>query len=155
MIDGRHGTGPLQIRGDLERRYPDVLTPDALAALVALARFDAQRVALMAARLERRARRARDRQGIGFLDPDQAIPGTDIGVRDAREGRFIGSEIPADLRRQWIQGTGPGSPAERVRRCKASATSPTPCSPAPTAGCSTARTRSARSPRCRWTTSAT
>ena len=109
MVDGQHGTETLQIRGDLERRYPDVLTPDALAALAALACFDAQRVALMAARLERRARRARDRQGIDFLDPDQAIPGTDIGVRDAREGRFRGSEIPSGLRRQWVQGTGPAA----------------------------------------------
>src|SRR4029450_2133590 len=28
---------------------------------------------------------------------------------DAREGKFIGSEIPRDLRRQWIQGTGPAA----------------------------------------------
>jgi len=30
-------------------------------------------------------------------------------VQDAREGRFTGSEIPGDLRRQWIQGTGPAA----------------------------------------------
>jgi malate synthase len=30
-------------------------------------------------------------------------------VRAAREGAFIGSEIPPDLRRQWIQGTGPAA----------------------------------------------
>ena len=27
----------------------------------------------------------------------------------ARDGKFAGSEIPADLQRQWIQGTGPGA----------------------------------------------
>jgi malate synthase len=30
-------------------------------------------------------------------------------VQDARDGTFAGSEIPADLQRQWIQGTGPGA----------------------------------------------
>ena len=87
MIDGRHGTDPLQIRGDLERRYPDVFTPSALAALAALAPLDAERVAVMASRQGRRAGRARNRQGIGFLDPARTIPGTGIGVGDAREGK--------------------------------------------------------------------
>jgi len=32
-----------------------------------------------------------------------------ISVADARAGRFAGPEIPPDLRRQWIQGTGPGA----------------------------------------------
>jgi malate synthase len=30
-------------------------------------------------------------------------------VEDARAGRFEGSEIPHDLKRQWIQGTGPAT----------------------------------------------
>ena len=30
-------------------------------------------------------------------------------MQQARSGRFAGSEIPVDLRRQWIQGTGPGA----------------------------------------------
>ena len=30
-------------------------------------------------------------------------------MQDARDGTFVGSEIPADLQRQWIQGTGPGA----------------------------------------------
>ncbi|MBD3161652.1 MAG: malate synthase, partial [Candidatus Eisenbacteria bacterium] len=34
---------------------------------------------------------------------------TRIRVQDARDGRFEGGEIPADLQRQWIQGTGPGA----------------------------------------------
>ena len=46
---------------------------------------------------------------IAFLDASATIAGTDIGVRAARDGRFDGSEIPRDLQRQWIQGTGPGA----------------------------------------------
>ena len=99
----------LEIRGDLERAYQGVFTPAAMAALAALLPLNEPRRAVMAARIERRAARARDRRRIAFLDPDGMIPGTEIRVQDAREGKFIGSEIPADLRRQWIQGTGPAT----------------------------------------------
>jgi malate synthase len=85
------------------------LTPEAVAALEALAGLDADRKTVMAARIARRAARARDRQRISFLDPDSFIPRTRIRVQDARDGSFVGSEIPADLRRQWIQGTGPAA----------------------------------------------
>jgi hypothetical protein len=30
-------------------------------------------------------------------------------VQDARDGRFVGSVIPSDLRRQRMQGTGPAA----------------------------------------------
>jgi malate synthase len=63
----------------------------------------------MSARIERRARRFRNREYITFLDPDDTIPRTDVSVRDARDGKFVGGEIPEDLKRQWIQGTGPGA----------------------------------------------
>jgi malate synthase len=63
----------------------------------------------MAARIERRAARAGNKQQIAFLDPDATIARTKIKVQDARDGAFIGSEIPADLQRQWIQGTGPAA----------------------------------------------
>jgi malate synthase len=110
MVGGRQvDVHPFQIRGDLLRSYSDVFTQEAMAALAALAPLNAPRRALMAARIERRARRARDRQRITFLDPAGTIPGTDIRVQDARDGNFIGSEIPADLQRQWIQGTGPAT----------------------------------------------
>jgi malate synthase len=99
----------LQVRGDLLHSYRDVFTAEAMAALAALAPLNAPRRALMAARIQRRARRARDRRRIAFLDPAMTIPGTDITVRDARNGKFEGSEIPADLTRQWIQGTGPAT----------------------------------------------
>ncbi len=101
--------GGLEIRGDLERSYPDVLTPEALAALAALAPLDGERRALMAERIRRRAARAAEGRRIAFLDLDSTIPGTEIKVSDARAGNFTGSDIPHDLERQWIQGTGPGT----------------------------------------------
>jgi malate synthase len=121
MVGGRQGdVHALEIRGDLLRSYPDVFTAEAMAALAALAPLNAPRRALMAARIHRRARRARDRQRITFLDPATTIPGTDIKVQDARDGKFSGREIPVDLRRQWIQGTGPctrpGAPVEQGLR---------------------------------------
>ncbi len=89
--------------------YPDVFTPAALAALEALAPLNRDRREVMAARIRRRAERIRDRRRIGFLPADSVIPRTSIRVADAREGRFDGSDIPPDLRRQWIQGTGPAT----------------------------------------------
>jgi malate synthase len=99
----------LEIRGNLEKAYADVITPEALAALEALAGLDADRKAVMAARIERRAARSRNKQRIAFLDPQATIARTKIKVQDARAGAFIGAEIPKDLRRQWIQGTGPAA----------------------------------------------
>jgi malate synthase len=110
----------LEIRNHLQGSYADVYTPEALAALEALAPLDADRKAIMAARIERRAARARDQQPLFFLDPHSRIPRTAITVQDARDGRFVGSEIPPDLKRQWIQGTGPAArpntPLERSIR---------------------------------------
>jgi malate synthase len=100
---------PLQVRGNLRTSYNDVLTPAALAVLEALVPFDEQRKRVMDARIERRAERMRRKEHIGFLDPSGVIPGTRVTVSDARAGRFVGSEIPADLKRQWIQGTGPAA----------------------------------------------
>ncbi len=99
----------LEFRDNLERDYADVFTPEAKAALTALAGFDHDRRAVMEARIQRRAARAQKGERIGFLDPEAVILQIPIKVLDAREGMFIGSEIPADLERQWIQGTGPGA----------------------------------------------
>lgn len=99
----------LEIRGNLESAYADVFTPEAVAALEALAGLDTDRKALMTARLERRAARARNQERITFLDPQATIGRTSIKVQDARTGAFVGSEIPQDLQRQWIQGTGPAA----------------------------------------------
>src|SRR5262245_54949025 len=99
----------LEIRGNLESAYADVFTPEAVAALEALAGLDVDRKAVMAARIERRAARARNKQRVAFLDPQATIARTTIKVQDARDGKFAGPEIPHDLRRQWIQGTGPAA----------------------------------------------
>jgi malate synthase len=99
----------IQIRSAAGAAYTDVYTPEAVEALRALAPFDDDRRAVMASRIARRRARAASGQRITFLEPQATIPRTSIRVQDAREGRFSGSEIPADLQRQWIQGTGPGA----------------------------------------------
>jgi len=102
-------TTRLRVRDNLLAEYEDVYTPQALAALEALAVFNREQKTLMAKRIERRARRFREREPITFIDPQGYIPRTRIKVQDARDGSFVGSEIPGDLQRQWIQGTGPGA----------------------------------------------
>jgi malate synthase len=100
---------PLQINPSIDAKYSDIYTPGVKAALEALAPLDADRKVLMRVRMERRAARAMNRQRIAFLDPDATIGRTRITVADARAGKFAGSDIPADLQRQWIQGTGPAT----------------------------------------------
>jgi malate synthase len=102
-------TSRLEYREGVLQAYPEVYTPAALGALEVLAPLNRDRRELMAARIARRLARARGRQRIAFLEPDALIPRTLIRVRDARNGNFEGSEIPADLERQWIQGTGPAT----------------------------------------------
>jgi malate synthase len=99
----------LEIRGNLQKEYDDVFTADAVKALNALAFLDKDRKQLMASRTERRAARARSKQKVTFLDPEATIGRTKIKVQDARDGNFAGCEIPKDLQRQWIQGTGPAA----------------------------------------------
>ncbi|MGQ0793771.1 MAG: isocitrate lyase/phosphoenolpyruvate mutase family protein [Deltaproteobacteria bacterium] len=99
----------LQIRDSFIAEYPDVLTPEVLAALEYMAWFNAEQKAVMDKRGRRRLDRARAGQRITFLNPDDFIGRTNIKVQDARDGKFIGSEIPRDLQRQWIQGTGPAT----------------------------------------------
>jgi len=110
-------TTSLQIRSYVQQDYADVFTPAVAAAMAALAPYDADRKAIMAARMERRAKRASNREKIAFLDPDSIIPRTRITVVDARAGAFQGSEIPPALQRQWIQGTGPAAkPHETIEK---------------------------------------
>ena len=102
-------TRRLDYRDNVLKAYPDVFTPAALEALEVLAPLNRDQHELMARRIARRRTRERHRQRIAFLDPEALIPRTGIRVQDARDGNFDGSEIPADLRRQWIQGTGPAT----------------------------------------------
>jgi malate synthase len=99
----------LEIRSSARTAYPDVFTRDTVDALRALAPLDEERKAVMAARIARRSARTASRTPLQFLDPSSPIARTNVRVQDARDGRFAGSEIPPDLQRQWIQGTGPGA----------------------------------------------
>jgi len=99
----------LEIRRGLAQAYADAYTPAALAAMSALAGLNDDRRTLMEARTRRRKDRADNNQSIGFLDPNAHIGRTKIKVQDARDGAFVGSCIPSDLQRQWIQGTGPAA----------------------------------------------
>jgi malate synthase len=103
------GSKRLLIRDGVQQRYPDVLTPAALDALEALAGFNRERQHLMHARIARRIRRFNEGQRIAFLYPAEQIADSGISVQQARAGQFDGSEIPHDLQRQWIQGTGPAT----------------------------------------------
>src|ERR1022692_3533336 len=102
-------TWKLDYRNSALKAYPEVYTPAALEALEVLAPLNRDRRELMARRMARRLARENGRQRIAFLDPQALIPRTSIRVQDARDGNFEGSEIPADLQRQWIQGTGPAT----------------------------------------------
>jgi malate synthase len=102
-------TTALELREPAFQAYRDVYTEPALAAFEALAPLNRDRREIMAGRIARRQERARLGRRIAFLEPESLIPRTGIRVQDARDGNFTGSEIPADLRRQWIQGTGPAT----------------------------------------------
>ncbi|MGM9508857.1 malate synthase [Larkinella sp. GY13] len=97
------------IRSGMEQAYSDVYTAEALAALSALSVFNDQIAEAMSGRQQRRKERQQSSTRIGFLHPEDIIAGTTIKVKDARDGNFEGAEIPADLQRQWIQGTGPAA----------------------------------------------
>ncbi|GAB4028540.1 malate synthase [Spirosoma koreense] len=99
----------LTIRDNLNETYSDVYTAEALQALSVLAPFNKRIKEVMTARLKRRADRQQTQTKISFPDPESTIGGTAIRVQDARDGRFEGAVIPADLQRQWIQGTGPAA----------------------------------------------
>lgn len=103
------GQGDLQLHAGVETAYADVYSSRALSLLRALAPLNGERVELMGSRALRRLERIQRRQRISFLDPASLIPGTSISVKAAREGDFDGSAIPADLERQWVQGTGPAA----------------------------------------------
>ncbi|SEK34191.1 aldolase/citrate lyase/malate synthase family protein [Parapedobacter koreensis] len=110
----------IRIRSNLAEVYADIYTPEVLELLSSLAHHNAPIKELMAERLRLRAERQALGARIHFLDETGYIPGTHIKIQDARDGNFEGSEIPPDLRRQWIQGTGPaakpGVPLEKSIR---------------------------------------
>lgn len=102
-------TNNLTINGNLQETYSDIYTTEAFAALSALAHFNKDIKEAMAARIKRRADRQQQKKRITFLDPESYVPRTNIKVQDAWDGKFEGAIIPPDLKRQWIQGTGPAA----------------------------------------------
>ncbi|MEI9944961.1 MAG: hypothetical protein WDN26_12190 [Chitinophagaceae bacterium] len=102
------------INGNIQEAYKDVYTPEALEALSSMAHFNKDIKAAMADRTKRRASRQQQKKKISFLDPESLIPRTKIKVQDARDGKFEGTVIPEDLKRQWIQGTGPAAKPNAV-----------------------------------------
>lgn len=99
----------LQIRDNLSKTYSDVYTSEVLAALSIMARFNRDIKEVMDLRIKRRAERQQKGQRITFLENGSLIPRTNIRVEDARAGKFEGADIPSDLQRQWVQGTGPAA----------------------------------------------
>ena len=71
----------------------------------------------MAARHRAPRTSARERQAASTSSTrTRRSAATSITVRDARAGDFDGTEIPRDLQRQWIQGTGPAArPSDDAR----------------------------------------
>ncbi len=99
----------VELRRAAAQEFAELYSPRVLDALAALAPFNKDRLAVMNARTRCRSERAREGRRIEFLHPGSTIPRTTITVGDARDGNFVGSEIPKDLERQWIQGTGPAT----------------------------------------------
>ncbi len=89
--------------------YPDIYTEEVLKALEALAPLNAQQKQLMEKRNKRRADRIKNNSLIDFLPESAIIGNSGLSVSEIRKGNFECSEIPHDLRRQWIQGTGPAA----------------------------------------------
>lgn len=97
------------ISGNIQQEYSDIYTPEVIEALSSLSHFNKEIKEAMSARISRREERQKQKTTITFLNADSFIPRTKIKVQDARDGKFEGGIIPADLQRQWIQGTGPAA----------------------------------------------
>lgn len=97
------------IRANLKETYSDIYTSEVISTLTSMSRFNPIIKETMAFRIRQRAKRQQTKSSICFLNPDRYIPRTRIKVQDARDGKFEGAVIPADLQRQWIQGTGPAA----------------------------------------------
>ncbi len=102
-------TNTIKIREGLKEAYSDIYTNEALEALSLLSNFNKDVKEAMSQRVKQRSERQKNKERIDFLDPESIIPRTNIKVQDARDGQFEGAIIPADLQRQWIQGTGPAA----------------------------------------------
>ena len=88
---------PVDVRGPVDGRAAEVLTPEALAFVAALQReFGAERTRVLAARQERQAE----------LDAG-ALPDFLAATRGVREGDWRVASAPADLHDRRVEITGP------------------------------------------------
>jgi malate synthase len=87
----------LELHGNMEPGFDEVLTPDALEFVAELQnQFGGRRAELLQARVERRTR-LRNGELLDFL------PGT----REIRESDWKVAEVPADMQQRWVEITGP------------------------------------------------
>lgn len=89
--------------------YTYVYTDEVLNALEALSPLNKKQKELMSKRNVRRKERIASGRLVDFLSETDSIGESGLTVAEARAGIFQGSEIPKDLQRQWIQGTGPAA----------------------------------------------
>lgn len=89
--------------------YQDVYTDEVSAILESLASLNSEQKILMEKRNERRANRIKKNAELDFLPLSTVIGFNNLTVESIRKGDFECSEIPSDLKRQWVQGTGPAA----------------------------------------------
>jgi malate synthase len=88
----------IELRGRAEQEFDQVLTPDALEFVAALAReFEERRQELLAARERRRARLAAGEESLRFLAETESVRESDWKVAPA----------PEPLKQRWVEITGP------------------------------------------------
>jgi malate synthase len=110
--------------GNIGSAYADILNARTLEILDQLAPLSEKLAELRRKREASYVYRQENGIDLNFLPEtnedgsDVLIPGTNITVKDARAGNFEGSDVPADLQRQWIQLTGPAakSPQDKVKK---------------------------------------
>lgn len=89
--------------------YQDIYTDEVLAVIEALSVLNAEQKELMETRNQRRAERIKRNGALEFLSESETIGFDKLQVSEIRKGNFECSTIPNDLKRQWIQGTGPAA----------------------------------------------
>ncbi|WP_020531271.1 hypothetical protein [Flexithrix dorotheae] len=89
--------------------YTDIYTKEAFQALEVMCHLNKEQKQLMEKRNKRRFQRTANNLSIDFLGEIERIGDLKETAGQIRKGEFDCSEIPDDLKRQWIQGTGPAA----------------------------------------------
>ena len=99
----------INIPSTIQDSFKDLFSSEVLSALKALSALNEEQKQLMQKRNNTRKERHEMHRTPQFLNENDLIPGTQISVAEARAGKFEGATIPDDLKKQWIQGTGPAT----------------------------------------------